>query len=333
MHGLFCDPKALKKYPEFHDMVLEIVNGGRYSEMKQRSVDRFQHYSHFAEDLNEATFLESLLPLMIKEDRTVKLEQNDPGGAPLELAGHGDGVMQDSQPGHAYGSRDWFDDGVFAVSLQEFREDLLPHLDEHLADEHLAQMRKKADGMLAPKPRRCYGLLRGWIPVPNDVILDPEIRYLIGVSPSLSHPFFVLEGNSNNGSKIEAQNRVRRGGASLVNAMRLLLAKIGELPVIHNGVDDRNFVFSATLSPGVMSIWVHWVELENGSASFHMNLLKSLAIEDPQHISDSRKILNNIMSWGCDLDKRRIKELREKIYAWQRQKTAKLQEQNRLNES
>ena len=137
MHGLFYDPKALEKYPEFHNMVLEIVNGGRYSEMKQRSVGLFQCHSHFAENLNEATFLESLLPLMIKEDRTVKLEQNDPGGAPLELAGHGDGVMQNSQPDHVYGSRDWFNDGVFAVSLQEFREDLLPHLDEHLADEHV----------------------------------------------------------------------------------------------------------------------------------------------------------------------------------------------------
>ena len=273
----------------------------------------------------------SLLPLLIKEDRTVKLEQKELGRTPLELAGNGDGAMQDPQPGPVYGSRDWWDDGVFAVSLQEFREDLLPH--RYLADDPLAQMRKKADGMLTPKPRRYYGLLQRFLPIPCGVILDDEIRYLIGVCPLLSHPFFLLEGVSNNGSLIEAQNRVRRGGASLVNAMRLLLAKIGGLPVIDNGVDDRNFVFSATLMPGLMNISVHWVEMKNGSPRFHMNLLKPLAIGDRERIAESRKILNNIMSWGCDLDKRGLNELREKIYAWQRQETAKSQERDHSSES
>ena len=46
MHGLLYDPKALEKYPEFHDMVLEIVNGERNSAMKQKSIDRAKTYSH-----------------------------------------------------------------------------------------------------------------------------------------------------------------------------------------------------------------------------------------------------------------------------------------------
>ena len=330
MHGLLYDPKALKKYPEFHGTVLDIVNGERYSEMKQRSIERVQHYGYLCDETNEATFLHTILPLILKVDRTVKLEQNEPAGNSLELAGDGDGVVQDPQPGRVYGSRDWREDGIFAVVDQDFRKDSLPHC---FADEDLARIMKKVDGMTTPRPDRCYGLAANWIRGPQGVQLDAELQALLETCPHLSHPFFLIEGKSNNGSKIDAQNQARRGGASLVNAARQLLKKIGELPLIANGVDDRNFVFSATIYPGGMGIWVHWAELENGSPWFHMNLLKSLSLDDPKHISDSRSILNNIMCWGCDLDKRRLKELHQKVYAWQIQETARLQEENRLNKA
>ena len=329
MHRLFYDPKALKKYPTFEKMILDILNGERHSQMKAKSIERIQQCGYDCDETNETTFLQTMLPLIIKLDRTVELEQNEPPGSSLELAGDGYMVVKDPQPGHVYGSRDWRDDGVFAVMDQDLRKDSVPN---SFPDEILAQAMKKIDGMTTPRPDRCYGLRANWIPKPKDLHLDADLQaLLLEVCPHLSHPFFLIEGKSNNGSKIQAQNQARRGGAALVNAMRQLLTKSGELPVIDNGVDDRNFVFSATLFPGVMSIWVHWVELENGSASFHMNLLKSLAMEDPQHISDSRKILNNIMSWGCDLDKRRLKELHEKMYAWQIKKTAESQDGDRLS--
>ena len=328
MHGLLYDPKALKKYPEFHGMVLDIVDGERYSEMKQRSIERVQHYGYLCDETNEATFLHTILPLILKVDRTVKLEQNKATENSLELAGDGDSVVQDPQPGHVYGSRDWCEDGIFAVVDQDFRKDSLPHC---FADEDLARIMKKVDGMTTPRPDRCYGLAANWIRGPQGVQLDAELQALLETCPHLSHPFFLIEGKSNNGSKIDAQNQARRGGASLVNAARQLLNKIGEVPTIANGVDDRNFVFSATIYPGGMGIWVHWAELENGSPWFHMNLLKSLSLDDPQHISDSRSILNNIMCWGCDLDTRHLKELHQKVYAWQIQETARLQEDNRLS--
>ena len=329
MHGLYCDPKALKKYPDFGNMVLDILNGKRHSEMKQKSIERVQHYGYLCDETNEATFLATVLPLIIKVDRTVKLEHKEPAVNSLELAGDGDSVVQDPEPRRPYGSRDWLEDGIFAVVDQDLRKECLPHC---FADKDLARTMKKVDGMTTPRPDRCYGLEANWIRGPQGVQLDVALQALVEACPHLSYPFFLIEGKGHNGSKIDAQNQARRGGASLVNAKRQLLEKIGEIPAIANGVDDSNFVFSAVLYPGGIGIWVHWVELDNGKPWFHMNLLRALAMDDPNQIRESRSILNNIMCWGCDLDKRGLKELHRKMYAWQIQETARVQEENRLKE-
>ena len=325
MHGIYCDPKALKKYPDFANMISDIVNGNRHSEMKQKSIERVQHYGHLCGETNEATFLATVVPLIIKVDRTVKFEHTEPSGNSLELAGDGDSVVQDPEPRRPYGSRDWLEDGIFAVVDQDFRKDCLPHC---FADKDLARKMKKVDGMTTPRPDRCYGLEPNWIRGTPGVQLDVTLHDLVEACPHLSYPFFLIEGKSNDGSKIAAENQARRGGASLVNAKRQILEKIGELPAIANGVDDSNFVFSAVLYPGGIGIWVHWIELVDGKPWFHMNHLRSLAMEDPNCIRESRKILNNILSWGCDLDKRGLKELHRKMYAWQIQETARVAEEN-----
>ena len=330
MHGLKCDQQALGKYPEFEKMIFDITSQERHSEMKLKSVQRVEKRSLVLEEENEATFLNNLLPLIIKEERTAEVENNGPNSHSLEMGGDGNMVeVLNPKPGVIYGSRDWFDDGVHAVTDHDFRKDLLPH---GYVDELVAQMLKKDDNMLTPRPDRCYGLLRNWIPVSNDLPLSPEIRTLIEACPGLSHPFFLIEGKSNRGSKFDAMLQARRGGASLVNAMRQLLAKIGEPHVTGSGVDDQNFVFSATMSPGLMDFWVHWAELKSGTAIFHMNRIDSLALNNKNQISEVRKILNNIMTWGLDLKARRLIELHEKIYTWQRKETVRLQEVARQKE-
>ena len=330
MHGLKCDYQALGKYSKFKKMIFDITSSERHSEMKLKSVRRVEKRSLVLEEENEATFLNSLLPLIIKEERTAELENHGPTSHSLEMSGDGDMVdVLNPQPGVVYGSRDWFDDGVHAVTDHDFRKDLLPH---GYIDELVAQMLKKDDNMLTPRPDRCYGLLRNWIPVPKGLPLDPEIRTLIEACPGLSHPFFLIEGKSNKGSKFDAMLQARRGGASLVNAMRQLLAKIGEPHITENGVDDRNFVYSATLSPGLIDFWVHWAELKSGIAIFHMNRISSFALNNEQQIPEVRKILHNIMTWGLDLKARRLIELHEKIYIWQRKETVRLQGEARQKE-
>ena len=323
MHGLKCDNKALARYPEFEKKVLGIAKSERHSEMKPESAKLIQQHSDILEDDNEATFLGTLLPLIIKTKRTVELESHGLAEHLPEMSGKGNTLeVLDPQPGVVYGCRNWVDDGIHAVFDRDFRNGLLPH---RYVDEELAQAMKKDDSMLTPRPDRCYGLLKDWIPVPNDIVLDPEIRALITACPALSHSFFLLEGKSNRGSRFDAMLQARRGGASLVNAMRQLLAKIGEPYVTGSGVDDRNFVFSATMSPGLIDFWVHWAELDNGIAIFHMNRIGSSALNEPERIPEVRKTLNNILTWGWDLKARRLTELHEKIYTWQRKENARLE--------
>ena len=330
MHGLKCDDQALAKYPAFEKMVSDIALSKRHSEMKPESVQRVEKFSRICEGANEATFLNSMLPLIIKANRTVELENHGPTEHSMEMSGDGDMVdVLNPQPGVVYGSRDWIDDGVWAVSDQDFRNDLLPN---RYIDEQLAQMMKKDDSMLTPRPDRCYGLLPNWIPVPNDLVLNSEIRALIEACPGLSHSFFLIEGKSNKGDKSVAMLQARRGGASLVNAMRQLLAKIGEPHVTESGADTRNFVYSATLSPGLIDVWVHWAELDTDTPVFHMNLIESFAIKSKRQIPEIRKVLNNIMTWGWDLKARRLIELHEKIYTWQRTEKASLEGEARQRE-
>ena len=322
MHGIKHEDNALAKYPEFKKMVSDIALSKRHSEMKPESVRRIEKYSQICQAGNEATFLDSMLPLIMKATRTV--EQS------LQMSGDGDMVgVPNPQPGVVYASRDWVDDGVWTVSDQDFRRDLLPN---HYVDEQVAQAMKKDDNMLTPRPDRCYGLLPDWIPVPNGLVLDTEIRIFIEACPGLSHSFFLIEGKSNKGDKNAAMLQARRGGASLVNAMRQLLAKIGEPHVTGNGVDTRNFVYSATLFPGLIDFWVHWAEVDNGTPVFHMNMIESFAVQSKRQIPEIRKVLNNIMTWGWDLKARRLIELHEKIYTWQRNEDAKVKEEARQRE-
>lgn len=324
MHGLKCDYQALGRYPKFKQMILDIVSSGRHSEMKLKSVERIEKISPVLEEANEATYMNNLLPLIIKKERIAERKNDGSTSHSGEMSGDEDIVeVLNPKPGMVYRSRDWFDDGVYAVTDHDFRKDLLPH---GYVDEQVAQMLKKDDNMLTPRPDRCYGLLRNWIPVPNGMQLSPEIRNLIEPCSSLSHPFFLIEGKSNKGDKFGMQLQARRGGASLVNAMRQLLTKIEEPLVTESGVDDRNFVFSATMFPGLIEIWVHWAELEDGRAIFHMNSIKSFATKDSDHLRQARKFLNNIMTWGLDLKVRRLNELHEKIYTWQRKETVKVME-------
>lgn len=105
------------------------------------------------------------------------------------------------------------------------------------------------------------------------------------------HAFLILEGKSNEGSPQEAINQACRAGAALVRAARLLREALGEADF--QGADHRTFVFSATMSPGLMEIWAHWAEVSGETTTFHK------AIDDEQHFGHLRRILHNILDWGC----------------------------------
>ncbi len=87
----------------------------------------------------------------------------------------------------------------------------------------------------------------------------------------------------------------------MVNASRQLLAKLGRMDTL--GPDQDTFIYSVTMESKVMDIWVHWAEVrKNGQGHevhFHMNAIASKSLTDDEALPFLRRILHNILDWGC----------------------------------
>ena len=142
---------------------------------------------------------------------------------------------------------------------------------------------------------------------------------LLGVAPGVQHPFFIVEGKSEQGSVADAQNQARRGGASLVHTTRSLLTHIGEPDV--EGLDMRIFILSATMSPDIMEIWVHWAEVIPTGVRFHMNQVASRALAEEEQVVQLRKILHNILDWGVNKRRPQPQLLHQNISSFQKAQT------------
>ncbi|KAL9607136.1 MAG: hypothetical protein Q9167_007924 [Letrouitia subvulpina] len=86
-----------------------------------------------------------------------------------------------------------------------------------------------------------------------------------------------------------------------------------------SGPDDRTFVFSFTISPGILNIWVHWCYVETGTLdTFHMNLVASHSLDDEENLPQSRRRLHNILEWGCESRRVQLERFHERLHAWER---------------
>ena len=210
----------------------------------------------------------------------------------------------------------FWDDGLAVKVDCQFRRSFLPAREK---DEKLTKAMAKVDGMTNPKPDYTYGLRIDHYAIPDDVILSAYIDFLLEVVPILHHSFFIIEGKSDSGSKAEAENQVCRGGATLVNAARQLLERIGARGIEATGPDQRTFIYSATLSPGLMDISVHWAEVrEKARPIFHMHRLDSIPLYGAGAVGRLRRITHNILDWGCVDRSPQIQEVYSQIFAYER---------------
>ena len=102
----------------------------------------------------------------------------------------------------------------------------------------------------------------------------------------------------------------------LVNAGRKLRERIGEDDVV--GADLRTIVFSATLGPKTMEIWVHWAEVLEAGTEFHMNMLASKSLADKHALPELRRSIHNILDWGCLTRMKELEDLYKRIHIWER---------------
>ena len=176
---------------------------------------------------------------------------------------------------------------------------------------------------------------------PPGLILSDEIDSLTRTTPGVAHAFFIIEATSNKDSTADADNQVRRDGATLVNAARSLIeltrnmGKLGEL-----GPDLRTFVFSATMDSQCIQIYLRWAEVvpkfrppdQTESPAqipfrlrtpFHMTLLKSFSLLEEDNLPQVRAILHNILAWGCHERLAELQSLRKDLYGYQRRPTVR----------
>ena len=211
--------------------------------------------------------------------------------------------------------------GVTVKVNRELRKDFLLQ-QPNKPDTELHKAMAKVNGMENAKPDRVFGIKIDKYPIPDDVDISVLINILLEIVPLLHWPFFIIEGKSDAGSMIEATNQACRGGATIINASQCLLREIGERRIPDFGPDEHTFIFSATVSPNLMEIWVHWAEYRGEQHTvFHMHKLRAHALDD-DNPGKLRKIIHNILDWGCGQRFEGIKEIYDKIFDYERKRLA-----------
>jgi len=332
------DDETFAKYPNFEDTVRQILGGGRNSVPRPASKRKFKEKQEYFKSANENTVLFNLIPMLIKETREIP-RQSPIGGNP------GDQLSQELLNSDEVPSEwelvDFWDSGCILEVNINFRAMFLP------MDEDLIRMmdkdKDKEEAMTNPRPDFVFGLSRTHFSPPKDTKFSPETQRIREIVPLMYDCMLVIEGKSDGGEAAEAENQACRSGAALINAARMMRERIGEADV--KGCDDRTFLFSGTLCPGHMDIWVHWAEVtysdevrkvgkktdqgvktvdeqyQEKHVDFHMNLLKSEALRSPDFITNYRASFHNILDWGCITRyETNLKAHYERIYAWEKER-------------
>lgn len=120
-----------------------------------------------------------------------------------------------------------------------------------------------------------------------------------GICPAdLWHPFCILEAKMK-GTIEDAIYQCAREGAALVNAARQLFYIADLLDLTTPGADLITPDFSLAVRPTVISLLVHWAEVDSqGIACFHTSHAYTYALENPSVGAQLRHDLDNIMDWG-----------------------------------
>ena len=250
--------------------------------------------------------LDNLIPCIIKDRRMVSSQSLAQTGEPVEPTDNREWLVTE-----------YWNDGMMRQRNLDFARTFLP------ISEELKRKMQKVVGMKNPRPDYIYGLNpRKYVPSSSSPPTSDETENIRQISPGIHDPILLIEGKSDKGSAVEAENQACRGGAALVNAARLLRARIGEKDV--KGADDRTFVFSGTLCPNSMEIWVHWAEVfDTEPPVYHMNSLEVGHLKADKFLSTFRGFFHNILDWGCIARyNNELKPFYDRIYAWERMQLA-----------
>ncbi|KAI4117557.1 MAG: hypothetical protein LQ345_002236 [Seirophora villosa] len=318
---------VLDAYPQFKAQVKSIIDPARQSQISPMEFADFQLTIQKYMYTNEATLLNRLLPFLIKDSRLIHIS---PG--PTELSQYPTTVTQDQlkekEKDVVWEAKSFLRSGLITLVDTFFNNASLPfiHDDPELAGE-LEKAIKQEDHLTKPVPNRSYAVDPAHCNFPEDFCIPVDIEMYLQVAEDVYHIFFVVEGKQDQGSQLEVIKQACRDGAALVHVARLLRERLGMADVV--GADDRTFVFSATISHGLMEVWVHWAEVfppeQQRRPKFHMTLLASKAVNDEKAFRDLKKMLHNILDWGIGKRKNGLQPLHDRIveYTKEQEENAK----------
>lgn len=313
LYGLLQDDAAFDEASDFRDYVTDIVTSERGSTMKDASAKRFRNYIKAYKWSNEATFLYHMIPILQGYGYHVA---GNPAFTPGEEEKH--------QQENAEWKEFLMDEKVMVTLNKDFAKTLLPNKFSEiplLIDEIAKDLAKDKD-MTNPRPDMTFGLQRDRHPLAIETQIPQNVLELLEVAPGMHYAFLIIEGKSHSGDSAKAENQARRGGATLVKASRTLRAELergistltmdrmqetravqgieGSIPKVGRAnlirPDYESFVFSVTISPTYLSIWVHWYD--EGSQLYHMNLVESYALHNSKGPVRIRWALHNIIEFG-----------------------------------
>lgn len=293
-HGMAFKSQAFDDFPEFAEKVRSIVGAPRSCEMDPASARKIQQHLDFYGRTNEATLMHMVFPLLIKNGYNLVKDRAD-------FSEEEKKVLKEN--GSIY--RDFFTNERIVTILDcEFERTYVPSKYSDPVFEHkLAKvLRKNASQALSnPKPDFTFGLEQTKIPRSNNNPLPLQIRTLLGIAQFMFDPYLIVEAKSTDGDLADAQNQARRGGATLVHANRLLRNTIGILQEEdEKGPDYESFVFSITMSPDVLEVWVHWYQGPASVQIYHMNKIETISLSGYDSLNSIRQALHNIQQWSVE---------------------------------
>ena len=313
--GIFRNrfPRDGEDYKAFEDKFKTVARDSRHSAIKPGSAKRFDNHLKWASKDNEITVLLKLIPCIIKDSRSI-LVDTPPG---LTKSGEEDVTSS------LVLDEDFWEAGLQICADRQFSNTYYPYvIEDKTFEEKVAKKFAKESGMTDPKPDRIYGLNLDQIPFPPGFLPRPQITNLINIVPNQKDSWFFIEGKSSNGSMEKANQQACRVGVCLVHTQRMLLLYTGFPDV--QGVDERTYVYSATMDNDHMFFWVHFAHVqinEDGSknVTFHMEYVYSKDYMMDDALMDLRRVCHNILDWGLGERKEALTKRYEQVYNFERQ--------------
>ena len=268
------DSQAIERHPNVLKWAQSIRGGARGSVMKPKSEERLRARRNQYEDSNEVTFICKFMAALKKEDRKRRNAEKQ-----------------------KWTRVEWDQDGLKEAWNQSFLENSIPQIDT--SDKAAKQILDSHPCIKNPKPTIDWALCPTVFDDDERLMEMNRLYYAqAGICPTdLWQPFCLLEAKMK-GSLEDAIHECACGGAALVSAARQLHYVAGQ-DLTTPGADLTTPVFSLAVIPTVISLLVHWAEVDDkGITTYHTSHVCTYALENPGVLIQLRHDLDNILDWG-----------------------------------